>query len=128
MILASNLLVPLYNCCPSVIFFVKIVVLWKQTKKGFYHFKKFQGSKGSVFKMLLLPQRSRNQASLSQQEENLKLTTASRVICLRHIYNASFVVYNLFITYLTKQSSWYNQFCRTELNTPKTTFYYLNLV
>lgn len=32
--------------------------------------------------MLLLPQRSRNQASLSQQEENLKLTTASRVIYL----------------------------------------------
>lgn len=70
LILACNPLVPLYNCCPLVILFVKIVVLGKHRKKGFYHFKKFRTSR-SVFEMLLLPQRSRNQASLSQQEDDL---------------------------------------------------------
>lgn len=53
--------------------------------------------------MLLLPQRSRNQASLSQQEENLP--QLAELFVSRHICNTRSVAYNLFITY---QSSWYN--------------------
>lgn len=45
LILAFNPLVPLYNWCPLVNLLIKIEFLWKHTKTGFYHFRKFQASR-----------------------------------------------------------------------------------